>query len=424
MIYITDISIENIRCFEKLDLHFSGEDGQSFSWNIIVGDNSTGKTCLLRCIAIGLCDESSGVALIKELEGYFLRKGRSSGKIEITLHDMKYGQFKIITEVYKQQGVEKVKQRFEPSKSHKLRSKIFFCGYGSQRAGDNNNSYSKYQPIEAVYSLFNYKSDLQHAELIIRRRSGNNRKVILGKLEKILMLDEINNTSKKPRMRLTPNGVVADGPWGTMPMAEMSDGYWSTYSWLVDFIGWFSYKHPKASLAGKQLRGIVLLDELDLHLHPRWQRFIVMRLYKQFPYIQFITTTHSPLVAAGGADLSESAQLTALKFYKDHVEDNKNLPSLKGMRADQVLTSEVFGLPNAISGATGTKMERFRELFLLKRLSKDERKEIEFLRKTLNAELPETGEIEEDRKVQRDIKSLLIKLEKRIENKHNDKNSK
>lgn len=423
MIYITDISIENIRCFEKLDLHFSGEDGHPFYWNIIVGDNSTGKTCLLRCIAIGLCDESSGIALIKELEGHFLRKGKKEGKIEITLRDPKYGQFKIITKVFTQQEVEKVEQRFEPTNSYRYKNKLFFSGYGSQRAGANSNSYRNYLPIEAVYPLFNYASDLQHAELIIRRRSGNNRKVILGKLEKILMLDEIN-MSKKPKMRLTSNGVVADGPWGTMPMEEMSDGYWSTYSWLVDFIGWFSYKHPKASLMGKQLRGIVLLDELDLHLHPRWQRFIVMRLYKQFPFIQFITTTHSPLVAAGGADLNGAAQLIALKFRGDHVEDNKNIPSLKGMRADQVLTSSVFGLPNTMPGTTGTMMERFRELFLKKRLSKDEKKEFESLRKALDVELPEAIEIEEDRKVQRDIQNLLNELEKSVRKKRNDKNCK
>lgn len=410
MAYISHISIENIRCFKKLDLRLAGESNQPYLWNMIVGDNSTGKTCLLRCIAIGLCDESSGIALIKELEGSFLRKGEKRGEIRITLRDEKYGEFTIITTVYWDQLVEKVEQSFTPESAFKLRNRIFFCGYGSQRAGDNNNSFTTYQPIEAVYSLFNYKAELQHAELIIRRRLGNNRKVILEKIEKILMLDEITHTNK-PTLRLAPpHGVVAVGPWGSMPMTEMSDGYWSTYSWLVDFIGWFSYKHPKTSLAGKQLRGIVLLDELDLHLHPRWQRFIVARLFKQFPHIQFITTTHSPLVAAGSADLGENSQLIALQFQKDHVEDIKNLPSLKGMRADQVLTSKVFGLATAISGNTGAEMVRFKELFLKNKLSKDERKEFVSLRKLLEKEMPEAGETAEERQTQREIRELLLEV--------------
>lgn len=412
MITITHISINNIRCFKKLDIPFAGEDGSPFLWNMIVGDNSTGKTCLLRCIAIGLCDESSGIALIKELEGSFLRKGEKNGEIKITLRDEKYGEFIITTTIYREQLVEKVTQSFEPSFAYKLRNRIFFCGYGSQRAGDNNNSYSKYQPIEAVYSLFNYKSDLQHAELIIRRRSGNNRKVILGKLEKILMLDEINSKNNKPSLRLAPQGVVADGPWGTMPMAEMSDGYWSTYSWLVDFIGWYSYKHPTASLIGKQLRGIVLLDELELHLHPRWQRFFVARLYKQFPYIQFITSTHSPLVAAGVADLSEASQLIALKFRGDHVEDNKELPSLKGMRADQVLTSEVFGLGSSIVGNYGSMFERYRELFLKDKLTKSGKKELKILQEVISKEMPEQGETIGERKIQANLIKVLSDLKK------------
>jgi len=77
--YISQVYIENIRCFKSIRLSFEKPNVDRtvpYNWNMVVGDNSTGKSCSLRCIAIGLRDESSGIALMKELEGNFLRKSK------------------------------------------------------------------------------------------------------------------------------------------------------------------------------------------------------------------------------------------------------------------------------------------------------------------------------------------------------------
>lgn len=418
--YISNVSIENIRCFKSIDIPFTRENSDASDprkWTVVLGDNSTGKTCLLRCIAIGLCDESSAAALMKELGGDFIRKEKGErthqkeGKIEISLYDPDYGSFKITTIIFQHQGVEKIKKEFDPLKSYMLRNKIFVCGYGSQRAGENNTSFRKYSPVDAVLSLFDYSTNLQQPELNIRRRYGANRKALLKKLEKVLMLDILSKTTRsKCKIRLVPFGVVVDGPWGTMQMDEMSDGYWSTYCWIVDFISWFSYGHRTASLEGKKLKGIVLLDELELHLHPNWQKFIAARLYKAFPSIQFITTTHSPLVAAGVQDLDEIAQVVSLKFSDDHIRRIEDLPSLKGLRADQVLTSEAFGLSSAVSGNTSLKYERFRKLYLKDKLTSQEKVELKRLMKTIEDIMPESGETIKERKIQSDLIEILSEL--------------
>ena len=85
--YISRVLIENVRCFEKLELEFD-LSGNSPPWAMIVGDNATGKTTLLRCIAIGLCDESSAASLLKESEeGYNRRRGKKDAEIDIMISD-------------------------------------------------------------------------------------------------------------------------------------------------------------------------------------------------------------------------------------------------------------------------------------------------------------------------------------------------
>ena len=73
-------------------------------------------------------------------------------------------------------------------------------------------------------------------------------------------------------------------------------GYQTTLTWLVDFCKRMFELYPDAD---NPLHGeaVVLVDEIDLHLHPKWQRDLVPTLSKIFPNVQFIVTTHSPHVS-------------------------------------------------------------------------------------------------------------------------------
>ncbi len=82
--YITRVRLKNIRCFEKIDLKFDLK-GPKLPWTLILGDNATGKTALLRAIAIGLCDEPSAAGLIKESDEGYIKRGKDSGWIEISV---------------------------------------------------------------------------------------------------------------------------------------------------------------------------------------------------------------------------------------------------------------------------------------------------------------------------------------------------
>jgi hypothetical protein len=92
------------------------------------------------------------------------------------------------------------------------------------------------------------------------------------------------DVGREPVMRLSPTAL--------------SQGYQSMVAWISDLLG-HGFLEFGAETHPSSLRGIVLLDEIDLHLHPTWQRRIVPILKRVFPELQFIVTTHSPLVLTG-----------------------------------------------------------------------------------------------------------------------------
>lgn len=421
--YISSIKIENIRCFKKLHLDLE-KKGKPILWTMILGNNSVGKSCLLRSIAIGLCDQASAAALIKELPGEFLRQNTPQGKdgyegsIKITLkNDSTQEVYKIETTIKKKklESPEIVEQHTEPPEDFPW-EEIFVCGYGPQRASEADRSYYKYSVLDAVYTLFNYDSTLQNPELIFRRQSETVRNEWGKKIIEILMLnEEINskeNNQKKAGKRnsilLTDRGMELSGPWkGSLPLSSLSDGYRTTTTWILDFLNWQVYSRK---MRKKDSIGILLIDELEQHLHPKWQRYIVNRLRNQNPNIQFITSTHSPLIAAGLSDIDD-ALIVNLKLDSESepVKEIVSLDELRGMRADQILTSVAFELPIARSGDIGDKIISYLDLSLKDKLNSFDNKKLRKLHNYLSENVPSIVEFAEDRKIHNDIKNLLKK---------------
>jgi len=126
---------------------------------------------------------------------------------------------------------------------------------------------------------------------------------------------------------------------------------------------------------------VLLIDEMEAHLHPFWQRSIVPAVMKVVHALseevstQVIIATHSPLVLASVEPLFDEEQDSLFHLYLDH-EDNSvqlnNLPFVKRGRADQWLTSEVFGLTEPRSIEAEQAIERAKELQLMENPPKEE----------------------------------------------------
>ncbi|MBL8616775.1 MAG: AAA family ATPase [Deltaproteobacteria bacterium] len=78
----------------------------------------------------------------------------------------------------------------------------------------------------------------------------------------------------------------------------LSHGFQSTFAWISDLVGHILLD-ADAAVAPEEMEGLVLVDEIDLYLHPKWQASFVGALRRVFPRLQFIVTTHSPVVLAG-----------------------------------------------------------------------------------------------------------------------------
>ena len=148
-------------------------------------------------------------------------------------------------------------------------------------------------------------------------------------------------------------GRILFNDHGTMvSTAGLSDGYRSVLGLGGDLVWRMIAAFPKSENPLKE-PGIVLIDELDIHLHPTWQRNIAGWLRTQFPNIQFIVTTHSPMVAAGAG----SDALT-LKIGRDSAPVVPVTQGLFSMDVDDILKSEAFGLVSTFSPETEGKLNR------------------------------------------------------------------
>jgi len=250
--YIKKIFLKNIRCFKEIEISYD-LSGDTPPWTVILGDNSAGKTTLLRSIAVGLCDESSAAGLLKESDSGYVRSGESQGEIIIDLSEANYN-YQIKTIIEHEETVinyyEKVRQETSPKKFPW--DKLFVAGYGAGRGTSGTGDIAGYSVINAVYNMFNYTEGLQNPELTIRRfKNVNTQNEVKRILKELLDVKKID---------LQKSGITIDGKWGKkMPLRDLADGYKSTFLWITDFLGW-AISFNSRIRKGASAKGIILLS--------------------------------------------------------------------------------------------------------------------------------------------------------------------
>ena len=211
------------------------------------------------------------------------------------------------------------------------------AGRGTSGTGD----IAGYSAISAVYNMFNYTEGLQNPELTIRRMppGSTRQRNLLYTLESILDLRGLRLAENGSR----DMGISIRDPRGMdTAFRDLADGYKSTFLWVTDFLGWAlaSGIKPDAPISG-----VVVIDEIEQHLHPKWQKRVIETLRSVWPQVQFFASTHSPLVARNFHSLDENRPH---RHY--HLRDTEDEPKveavqvsgLAGQRTDQVLASQAF----------------------------------------------------------------------------------
>ena len=234
--------------------------------------------------------------------------------------------------------------------------KLFVSGYGAGRGVTGTGDISSYSALDAVYNLFNYTEGLQNPELVIRRLSAHDQ---YNQMMSRQILDVLGTVMGTKEITLTSRGIRISGPWGRgMPLRDLADGYKSSFLWMTDLLGWaLAFSPRRKSTAG--IRGIVLVDEIEQHLHARWQRTAIDDLRILFPNVQFIASTHSPLVASSvGPTLGKNVTDNVYVLESSGTEGVKATTHefMRAWRMDQILASRAFKYQIQLAPSTETML--------------------------------------------------------------------
>jgi len=177
---------------------------------------------------------------------------------------------------------------------------------------------------------------------------------------------------KEDKMGLFPQFGTPDG---SLPLNALSQGTQSIIQWCAQLVIGYAehYKFPE-TLADKP--GVLIIDEIDAHLHPSWQRRIIPALTETLPALQIFCATHSPLMLAG----LKAGQVQLLtRDDKGKVTVSRNEKDIIGWTADEIYSS-FMDIHDPTDLKTKEKLDQLRELRGKKTLSAADSKKLEGLR--------------------------------------------
>jgi predicted ATP-binding protein involved in virulence len=394
--YIDNLSLTNFRTFRKsrIDFVHPNQDFEKLgipvprlkNVNLLLGNNGLGKTTLLKAIALsalGPAVSSSGIyanRLVRR-EPVPANSSMSASKkataeravleADFTTHlQDRAAPFKTIQsriEVIKRGDLEELKWTHQEDKPwHPIfqssSDAFFFVGYGAtrrvekrERVDMGSRKSSAFDRAQRVQSLFEEAySLLPLANWLPAMKRSNP-----GRHKQVCTL--INKLMGKGHYAFT--GEMEDGEYlferGGLhvPFPALSDGYRAFLGWVGDLL----YHVCMTAPSGKRLDencGMVMVDEIDLHLHPKWQMTVLHTLASELPNIQFIATSHSPLLVGSLEWMNIIVMESGPK--QSSVAKRINMP-VHGLDADQVLLTDFFGM------ATTRSSSRTKELNSLSR---------------------------------------------------------
>ena len=304
--FLRALSIENVRSIEHLEIDFAGEKKEGRKWTIVLGENGTGKSTILRAAALVL-GGSDILPLLAPDPQLWVRNGARAARISARIATAKGELRTISVDITRGQTVSEIVKRnhknlaqLDAALGHAGRS-YFVAGYGASRRlpGADAPSFTQSEAFthlraQAVASLFSRDATLRALDAwamdLDYRMEAAGVEMIRGAMAELLPGVGFLRIDRQQRQ------LLFETPDGPVPLQQLSDGYQNMASWTGDLLfriteTFQNYKRPLDA------RGLLLLDEIDLHLHPKWQRQLVAFLDRKFPNLQILATTHSPFTA-------------------------------------------------------------------------------------------------------------------------------
>jgi predicted ATPase len=322
---------------------------------MLLGENGAGKSTILQALALTLAGQEYRDRLSLPA-GSFVRHRAQKGYVRVHLS----GSSEPIQLEFKRGSARFGGSPPEP--------KVLLLGYGATRLLPRKGFASQPEsPFARVDNLFNPFMPLADATTWLLGLDDPVFDTVAGSLRRMLPVEDSVKLTKNP----AEHRIEAASFNTKVSLEELSDGYQSVVALAVDVMAVMLSRWPTMDAA----EGIVLVDELGAHLHPRWRMRITDSLRNVFPRLQFLVSTHDPLCLRGLGD-GEVAVLQ--RDAEGEITVETDLPPVASLRVDQLLTSEYFGLNSTIDP---TLDALFAEYYLLKakrhRTTKEDRRHAE-----------------------------------------------
>ncbi|PKN45595.1 MAG: AAA family ATPase [Deltaproteobacteria bacterium HGW-Deltaproteobacteria-17] len=399
--YIQKIILKNIRGFEKLEFDLTRPDGGFAGWTVFTGDNGSGKSTLIKAIAVALVGKGYANSLQPSFNGW-IRANATEEESSINLRICRNEKEDLLssggappatffTAKIGLSNGQKLTTLEDKSGSKTPERTIwssaagwFSCGYGPFRRVFGASSDATRQMVSPVterfVTMFQEAASLAEVDQWMRTlkmKEMENRATEKEQLETLL---ELLKDDLLPN-RITVDRVDSDGLWlrdrneVQLSWGEMSDGYRAALALLADIVRHLMNTYGTSGLTARDERGklviqrggVVLIDEIDAHLHPEWQQKIGFWLKAHFPNIQFLVTTHSPLICQAadpnGLFVLPEPGSGAIPRRLEDAEYQKIIVS----RPDTILLSPAFGLQNTRSPVAVQSRAEFARLSSKKR---------------------------------------------------------
>lgn len=407
--YIRNIRISDVRGFREVDLDLSRPDGSFAGWTVLAGRNGSGKSTLLKALALAVVGPEEARALQLSFADW-IRSGSTKAEVEVQLHpsadslpeeapplpvsllwqrrntvdeplllpfnnSILMAMLGALERRLAEPGAP-MEMGIDTSHLRNFARRGFLAAYGPYRrltghAVDAQRLMEGPEPIARVVSLFREDASLVESvgwlrEVYLLRLEN---KPGASELERAI-LDLLNDGLLPDGVRV--DQVDSDGLWVfqndvRLPLRELSDGYRTTAALVMDIVRHLHKAFGELKIEKAEDKegpfwqvlhpGVVLIDEIDLHLHISWQKRVGFWLKRHFPNIQFLVTTHSPFICQA-ADPRGLIRLPAPGEDRPvaHVSDDLYNTIVNGSIDDVILT-ELFGVESPYSAET----ERLRE---------------------------------------------------------------
>jgi len=359
---IESIELQDIGGIRRLTLDLKQPITGLGQWTVLLGTNGSGKTTILRSLVLALRNVKNPSIWPKWVFGIAWQRipaSREGGNINPIITVRLGDGIEHRTQFRPGPGIN-VSQLPEQNQTNLFPLFAYGCRRGSALGGTARQVNLEDDSGPEVATLFDEGADLIQAETWLVALEGDVSKSGRSKIVFEGVISCLRKLLNIPDIVVAEQHLwIIESGGSRLPFSSLSDGYLTQAGWFLDLIArWLKIAELEDIEIDEgflsNMRGLVLIDEIDLHLHPQWQIAIIARTRSLLPQMSFIVTTHNPLTLVG----ARAEEIWIL----DKTDEGLSLTS--GANTPMLLSGgqlyrQYFGISDIYPSDLGRKLQRY-----------------------------------------------------------------